>query len=812
MLWKKFHSRSSLLAERGKKSFLSTGHFWGGEMSSTADALRAEVAALRARLQAFEGSADSAQSKITGGDGEEAEKAKALAVAEAKASHAAQKAAAQARVFAMLSDDVAGAGEASGGGSIDGGGSSTGDSEGVLEMLGSATLLRGSETATASWSRKAAIGIYFSAHWCIPCHAFMSQLVAAYEQHYKAKGLEIVFVSFDSDQAAFNEHYGQMPWMAVPFANTELRQRLGARYKVDRETGLPSLVVVDGSTGVTITTEGRDAVCADPRGERFPWRPPTQAQQAQQRTLAQLKFATEVESLPLLERAVLAAESASWWCEDDALLAAPELHAARAKRDELRLQAPPDPMAAVKEALEAVAAKPGRFEPLPVTVLSGFLGAGKTTMLKHVLENRAGLRVAVIVNDMGDVNVDASLIKEQGSLVQAEEKTIELSNGCICCTLREDLLTELARLASEGQGKLDHILIESSGISEPLPVAETFTFRDNTGASLGDIARLDTMVTVVDGASFLDELYAAEDLRARGWEAAAEDERTVAQLFCDQLEFANVIVMNKMDRMDAEGGARLRAVLRRFNPKAQLIEATFGVVPPERILGTKLFDMKEAAQHPEWLKEAREGEHVPETEEYGISSFTFRSNQPFHPERFQAAGDLMQTRVEIVPHAAGAAAQAEAAPVEAQVTVPPRPPAAHCEDAPAAAKSDPAVAAETFVVPGGTALCRAIRAEGTVWLACPEGHAQQGVTSLAGHDFSIALGAPWWATIERSKWPPGVEDSVKPVWREPWGDRHTELVVIGQDMDHAAVTAALESCLLSENELHDFCLLGMFKS
>ena len=215
------------------------------------------------------------------------------------------------------------------------------------------------------------------------------------------------------------------------------------------------------------------------------------------------------------------------------------------------------PMAAVAKLVDAkMAGASGPLEPLPVTVLSGFLGAGKTTTLKHILENRDGLRVAVIVNDMSEVNVDANLIADQGALVQAEEKMIALSNGCICCTLREDLFDELTKLAAKPDG-LDYILIESTGISEPLPVAETFTFKDAAGTSLSQIARLDTLVTVVDGASFLDELCAADELRGRGWEASGDDERTVAQLFCDQLEFANVIVMNKMDLLDDGGKAQV---------------------------------------------------------------------------------------------------------------------------------------------------------------------------------------------------------------------------------------------------------------
>ena len=282
-----------------------------------------------------------------------------------------------------------------------------------------------------------------------------------------------------------------------------------------------------------------------------------------------------------------------------------------------------NPMDAIRNVVKAKKeGKQTNTEPLPVTVLSGFLGAGKTTTLKHILENRDGLRVAVVVNDMADVNVDANLIADQGTLVKAEEKMVALSNGCICCTLREDLFVELAKLAARPEG-LDHIIIESSGISEPMPVAETFTFKDAMGTSLSDVARLDTLVTVVDGASFLDELYAADSLRVRGWEASADDERTVAQLFCDQLEFANVIIMNKMDLMDDEERARLRAILTRFNPSAKLIEATYGRIEPKQILGTGLFNFEKAEQHPEWLKEARIGEHVPESIEYGISSFTF---------------------------------------------------------------------------------------------------------------------------------------------------------------------------------------------
>ena len=232
--------------------------------------------------------------------------------------------------------------------------------------------------------------------------------------------------------------------------------------------------------------------------------------------------------------------------------------------------------------------------------------------------------MAVIVNDMAEVNVDASLIVDQGTLVHTEEKMVALQNGCICCTLREDLFVELSKLAAMPDGGLDHIIIESSGISEPMPVAETFTFKDSSGTSLSDVAMLDTLVTVVDGATFLNELYAADALRSRGWEASAEDERTVAQLFCDQLEFANVIVTNKMDLLNEAGRQRLQAILRRLNPGAKIIEATWGRIDPKEILGTGLFDMAKAEEHPNWLREARVGEHMPESIEYGISSMIFR--------------------------------------------------------------------------------------------------------------------------------------------------------------------------------------------
>ena len=374
---------------------------------------------------------------------------------------------------------------------------------------------------------------------------------------------------------------------------------------------------------------------------------------------------------------------------------------------------------------------------LPVTVLSGFLGAGKTSLLQHILHNREGLRVAVIVNDMSEINIDSEQVRNGVELNRAEERMVDMTNGCICCTLREDLLEEVSRLA--GEGRFDHLVIESTGISEPLPVAETFTFRDEDGTSLSDVARLDTMVTVVDAANFADDVLTGQDLADRGESLGEDDGRTVSDLLTDQVEFADVLLLNKTDLISAAEGERLVHGLRQLNREARILTAEHGNVPLEEVLGTGRFDFERAAQAPGWLAEVR-GEHTPETEAYGIASHVYHARRPFHPVRFERAMHDQWP---------------------------------------------------------GTIL----RAKGFFWLATR--HDIVGELSQAGGVLRQGPVGYWWAAVPEAYWPEEAaeREDIRSIFEGEYGDRRQELVFIGQHLDPAAIQARLDACLLTDAEM-----------
>ena len=375
---------------------------------------------------------------------------------------------------------------------------------------------------------------------------------------------------------------------------------------------------------------------------------------------------------------------------------------------------------------------------LPVTVLSGFLGAGKTTVLSHILNNRENKKVAVIVNDMSEINIDAATVKSEVSLNRSEEKLIEMSNGCICCTLREDLLEEVNKLAKEG--RFDHLVIESTGISEPLPVAETFTFADEEGVSLSDVAKLDTMVTVVDAVNFLKDYQEAKYLKDKGESLGEDDERSVADLLVDQVEFADLILISKTDLVNTEDLERLKAILKTLNTDAKVLPIEHGNVDIDKVLNTGLFDFERARQAPGWLKEMR-GEHIPETEEYGIGSFCYEARRPFHPDKFHEF--LHNTKQ----------------------------------------------------------YGKLIRSKGFFWLATRPEYAGQ--WSQAGGIARYGFAGLFWKAVPEKDWPEDEEylASIKNQWVEPFGDMRQELVFIGQGLDQEKMTQKLDECLLTEEEV-----------